>query len=219
MSNPAEFTSKLVIDRVRGVIVVKNVRLSYPALFRPKTMVGPDGKPQTPKYGAVFISHLPPQERDELLSLIKEIFLAKCPGKTLPADKMFARKGDDTGKPEYAGAIILSASESVDRPPRVYNRDGKITASEADVYSGCMVDAVIRPWPQDNAWGKRVNASLVAVKFVGDNVPFGLPPIDDAELLGVEAGQAPVVTPNAAPSQDPGPGGPYSDPGEVDPWG
>lgn len=221
MPNPNEFTSKMVVDRARGVIVLKNVRLSYPALFRPKSMTAPDGKQTAPKYGAVFITHLPNAERDELLDLITHVFQSKCPGKTLAADKKFARRGDDTGKPEYAGAIVISASESVERPPKVYNRAGKITASEAEVYSGCMVDAVIRPWAQDNQWGKRVNASLVAVKFVGDNEPFGLPPIDDAELLGVEPGQAPVVTaPAAAPAADTGyQSGPYSDPGEVDPWG
>jgi hypothetical protein len=82
-----------------------------------------------------------------------------------------------------------------------------------------MVDAVIRPWAQDNQWGKRVNASLVAVKFAGDNEPFGLPPIDDAELLGVPSGQAPVVT--AAPADQPtgAAGGPFTDPDEANYWG
>ena len=221
MPNPNEFTSKMVVDRARGVIVLKNVRLSYPALFRPKVGTDKEGKPTEPKYGAAFIAHLPNSERADLLSIIKEVFAKKAPGVFLPPTNVFARSGDDTGKPEYAGATVISSSEKVDRPPKVYNRAGKITASEAEVYSGCMVDAVIRPWAQNNGWGKRVNASLVAVKFVGDNEPFGLPPIDDAELLGVEPGQAPVVTPPAAaPAADPGyQSGPYSDPGEVDPWG
>ena len=192
MEDVKPFTSSISFDKERGTFMLKNVRLSYPKLFRPVAFQGQDGS--APRFGANFIAHLPKEEVDRLFSWLKKLSEEKFK-RQIPSDKVFARNGDDTGKPENAGAVVFSASEVAEKPPAVYNRHGKLTKSEADVYGGCMVDAIIRPWAMDNNFGKRINASLVGVKFVGDNTPFGAPPVPVAEMFGVDPDQqAPEVT-------------------------
>jgi hypothetical protein len=40
-------------------------------------------------------------------------------------------------------------------------------------YSGCYVNCIIELWAQNNAYGKRINANLLAVQFYKDGQPFG----------------------------------------------
>ena len=170
---------------VDGTLVFRNVRLSYPHIFRPFSQQGGE-----PRFSMAGIANLPAEQRQKMVEIIRALIKRRLGEKgNIPADRWFLRNGDDTGKAENAGCLVFNASEKPDNRPAVYNRFGVTTASEAEVYAGCMVDAIIRPWIQDNSFGKRVNASLVAVKFVGDNTPFGAPPVDVASVFGVAAGQ------------------------------
>jgi len=58
--------------------------------------------------------------------------------------------------------------------PTVLNRD-KTPVAEADgvLYGGCYVNALLDVWAQDNAFGKRINATLKGVQFVRDGDAFG----------------------------------------------
>ena len=62
--------------------------------------------------------------------------------------------------------------------------------SEEDdvVYGGVIVNVLIRPWAQDNKFGKRINANLVAVQFVRDGERFGQARPDINEHFGDEEG-------------------------------
>lgn len=62
----------------------------------------------------------------------------------------------------------------------VVNKNKEQTISEADdiIYAGCVVNASISFWVQDNQWGKRINGSLEGVQFFGDSGRFGRPPLD-----------------------------------------
>ncbi|MBK8772404.1 MAG: DUF2815 family protein [Rhizobiales bacterium] len=185
------FTSRLEFVRnpegVLQAIKLHNVRLSYPKLFKPEA--DRNNPSAVPKFGAVFIANLSDAEKGELAKFLKEAS-AEAFKKMLPADKYFAKNGDLSGKPEYAGCTTFSASEGEKNPPKVYNRHGILTKSEIEVYSGCMVTAVIKPWIQSNTFGQRINASLLGVKFAGDNEPFGPPPVDVATMLGCDPNQA-----------------------------
>ena len=211
MEDVKPFKSTLNFDKERGIFVLKNVRLSYPKLFRPVSFQGQDGS--APRYGASFIAILEKDDADRLAKWIESTCMTAFKRK-LPSDKVFARNGDDTGKPENAGAIVFSASEAADKRPMVYNRSGILTQSDSEVYGGCMVDAIIRPWTMDNQYGKRLNASLVAVKFVGDNAPFGAPPVPVADIFGVDPNQ----THNSGPIDDGYEPPPEQGSTEVDPW-
>jgi hypothetical protein len=56
----------------------------------------------------------------------------------------------------------------------VIDRD-KTPLAESDnrPYSGCYVNCIIELWAQNNAYGKRINANLLAVQFYKDGQPFG----------------------------------------------
>lgn len=46
-------------------------------------------------------------------------------------------------------------------------------ARERLIYDGCIVDAKVEVWTQQNKFGRRINCSLLGVKFVGDGEHFG----------------------------------------------
>ena len=77
---------------------------------------------------------------------------------------------------EYLNMFTVSASE--DERPEVRNLAGK-PVSEDDAgkpYSGCYVNAWITFWTQDNEWGRRINANLLAVQFHHDGDKFSSRP-------------------------------------------
>ena len=102
------------------------------------------------------------------------------PKKVSESDKKFIKDGDDGDKPEYEGYYTVSARES--RRPSVRHRNGE-PMSEKEIqdiiYAGCRVNILIRPWFQDNAFGKRINAGLMAVQFARDDEQIGEGRIDD----------------------------------------
>ena len=89
----------------------------------------------------------------------------------IPNDKLFLRDGDRHGKDDMANSFVISASES--KAPDVINRDkSRINEDDDIVYAGCYVNVLIRPWVQNNKFGKRINANLLAVQFVKDGERF-----------------------------------------------
>jgi hypothetical protein len=165
-----------------GTILVKNVRASYAHLHKPQASENDDGTKGEPKYSVVGMlpkkthkaaAQLIIKRRDEILAE-KKMKIAK--------DKFCLKDGDDSDKEEYAGHWTLSARES--RKPALRNKDkSKIEDSDGDVlYSGCYINMLVRLWPQDNKFGKRVNAGLSAVQFFKDGEPFGEGRLSDEDL-------------------------------------
>lgn len=83
--------------------------------------------------------------------------------------------------PEYEGNWIVSA-RSDDQPqmrgagkdPETGKPQRLTTAQALRVFQGgCYVTILIRPWPQDNEYGIRANAELLAVQFKAKGDPFG----------------------------------------------
>lgn len=165
-------------------IQLKRVRLSYPALFRPKGFgKNNDGEPA---YQAAFLidpeDKLGRKNEDLIVDAIEEAKIKKWGDKIpkLKQDKICFREGDED-KPEEDGMMVLSARNY--KKPKVLDRD-KEEVVEADgiPYAGCYVDAIVRIWVQDNEYGKRINCSLEAVRFREDGEPFGAPPVDPDEF-------------------------------------
>lgn len=171
-----------------GTILLKEVRASYPHIFQPYK-----GKnSETGKYGIVALmpktkAYFPAKDliRDRINFILKEHKV-----QTLKADNKFLRDGDLAGKEEYENTFTVNASEvrrpqarSNIRDPRT-KKPGVLKPGEHDdvIYAGCWVNVLIRPWWQDNEWGKKVNAGLVAVQFVRDDEAFGQGRITEAEV-------------------------------------
>ena len=155
-------------------IIIKNARLSFPALFQTEIY----GGESTGKYAATLI--LDKEQNAKEIALIKkaasemmqEVFKGK-----IPSDKIALKDGDESGRPEYAGAFTIKATTK--KRPTVVDRDkSPLVEEDGKPYSGCYVNAIISLWAQSNSYGKRINANLLGVQFYRDGEAFGAGPID-----------------------------------------
>lgn len=149
-------------------IKLSNVRLSFPSLFRKATFEGNETK-----YEATFMLHK--EEHADVIAEIKKQIEAgikeNLKGAKVPADKIALKDGDESGRDEYEGYYTLKAANN--KRPKVINRDKTpLTEDDEVIYSGCYVNAVVDPWYQSNAYGKRVNFNLLGVQFFKDGEPF-----------------------------------------------
>jgi len=177
-------------------IKLNNVRLSFPALFTPKA--GADGG--AAKFSASFL--LDPNDPKHAATIkeinagIDEVGGAKWGAKakvTLTGlraqDRVALHDGNTKAQFQgYEGMMFVSCSSAT--RPLVIDRD-RSPLSEADgrVYAGCYVNATIELWTQDNSFGKRVNAQVLAVQFAGDGDAFsagGIGSVEDFDDLAGE---------------------------------
>lgn len=93
----------------------------------------------------------------------------------------------------YAGNVYISASSNEDRPPQIVGPDGKPcdnantmqrTAMARKLYGGCRVNVAVRPWAQDNQFGRGMRCELIAVQFLADGTPFGEAPANVEGMFG-----------------------------------
>jgi hypothetical protein len=179
-----------------GTMLIKEVRASYAHLFEPYQ------GPPDPKTGNVpparwgIVGLMPKTRayraskdliRDHINQIVKDAKL-----KDLPAANKFLRDGDLAAKPEYEGMYTINAGEVKARPPALRGnvRDPKTKkpvvlrpgVDDAVIQSGYWVNLLIRPWFQNNTWGKKVNASLIAVQLVREDEVFGQGRISDDDV-------------------------------------
>lgn len=103
--------------------------------------------------------------------------------------KLCLRDGDVKASMEgFAGNMFVSASNRA-RPTVLDQGKHPLTQQDGKIYSGCYVNVSLDVWPQDNKWGKRVNASLLAVQFVRDGEAFsGGAAFEDDDFEEIEGG-------------------------------
>lgn len=175
-------------------IMVENVRCSFPHLFKKPVINGDEGKcgvvlmldPKTHKTVLAGIN-------TDINALIKD----KLKGVRVPSEKRCLRDGIDKGRPEYEGYQVLSANNR--GKPIVISSDGKgvITDEEENpIYAGCFVNAKIRLWAQDNNYGKRINAELVAIQFTKDGEAL------DASYVSVDDAMDGFSGSDSSPAED-----------------
>lgn len=168
-----------------GLIRVSNVRLSYPHLDRPYKKEGDQG---TAKYGVVGL--LPKDTHKAAKKLIEEVIadvMKENKVKALAADKKFLRDGDESDKEEHEGHWTLSAREERRPILKEFDEDGDLVLVEPEdaketFYGGCWGSLLVRPWFQNNKFGKRVNAGLTAVTKKADDDSFGEGRISEDEV-------------------------------------
>lgn len=157
-------------------VKLTNVRLSFPALWQPR--VGPDANSK-PSYQASFILDKKANAADiekvraVIAGIVKESFKGKQPPKICLRDG--SEKPDVDG---YGDGVMFISARSDKRPEVVARNMEKLIESDNKVYAGCVVNATVRLWAQDNQYGKRINAQLRAIQFVKDGAPFGEGAVD-----------------------------------------
>lgn len=152
-------------DNTPQFIMLKNVRLSFPSLFRKAEF---DGKET--KYEATFI--LDPVVNKAEIDLLKKaiggVVADKLKGAKLKSDKLCLKMADDADRPEYVGKWLIKGSSN--RMPVVLTAGRQHVTEEgkSPMYSGCFVNAKVSLWGMDNKWGKRVCCELIAIQFFED---------------------------------------------------
>ena len=166
-------------------VLLKNVRLSYPALWKPKAFGG-KGDQGEPKFQGNFLmdkdDKIGRRNIEKLEDAIEHVKAEKWPkgAPKLAAAKICLRDSEDMEEMSdgYENCMYVSTSNA--KKPRVLDADG-LDVKEGDEgapYAGCYVDAIVRVWAQDNEYGKRINCSLEGVKFRDDGEAFGAAPVD-----------------------------------------
>jgi len=179
-------------------ITLKNVRLSFPTLFRAKTFSDskkPGATAQEPKYSATFLLDKAKNAKDiaAIKAGIQAVLTEKYGDKVPKGFKPCLRNGTEKEDVDGYGEGIMFIGASNARRPSVVDRDmTPLTEEDSKIFAGCYVNAVVRLWVQDNDWGKRVNASLTAVQYVKTGEAFGEKPVAPEEVfenLGDEEGE------------------------------
>ncbi len=185
-----------------AIIILKNVRLSFPDLHKP-------GKPlndgDTPKYGAQFIfdsdSAAAKDAKDALTAAAKECFgenWAAIVG-AMEKSKKCLRKGDDNLTKDgavrdgYAGKLYLVARNKA-KPLLIGGRKDAsgnfpvLTEESGKPYGGCYVNVKVdvKAMKAKDRIPNQIYASLLTVQFVSDGEAFGAAPgtaegFDDVE--------------------------------------
>ena len=150
-------------------IKLNNVRLSFPSLFRKAQFNG-----EETKFEATLL--ISKDEQADLITQIKNAIADKLKvdlkGAKLAADKLCLKDGDEIDYDGYAGTYSIKASNKT-RPMCINKDKSPITEDDNVIYGGCYVNAIVELWAQNNAYGKRINANLLAVQFAKDGDPFG----------------------------------------------
>lgn len=80
----------------------------------------------------------------------------------------------------YDGNYFISASR--EQSPQMIRPDGspvdpanvmEYQTLARKMYGGCYVNVALRPWIQDNSFGRAIRCDFVAIQFAKDGTPFG----------------------------------------------
>ena len=128
-------------------IMLKNVRLSFPSLFKTEQYAGED----TEKYAATFL--IPKSDTKTVTAIeqaCKQALIEKYgEGKVPKGFKMPLVDGDDKEYQGYADHVCIKANTK--KRPTLVNRDKTPIAEEDGIlYGGCYVNASIDVWVMDN---------------------------------------------------------------------
>lgn len=176
------------------VIKLKNVRLSFPRLFKARSF----RKDQEPRFEATFL--MDPSDKmhakiiKEIETIAYEIGDEMWP-KKIPATVVHCYGLAEDEKPPleydgYEGMYFIRTAAKINTPPLIADR-GRNTLTIVDgvepaiPYAGCIVNASITLWTMDNEFGKRINSNLRIVQFVKDGDRFGVSPPDIDEELDI----------------------------------
>lgn len=161
-----------------GRVMIREARLAFPALFQPRTVNG-EGKP---RYSATLLLDANDPQlagiKKAIQVVAKEKWKDKAPAILVSLEKVgkvALHDGDEKAQYDgFAGTMFVAASAQETAPPTVVDAARQpLSERSGKPYAGCYVNASIELWAQDNAYGKRINATLRGIQFVRDGDSFG----------------------------------------------
>ena len=169
-------------------ILLKNVRLAFPALFEAKAY---DFNSETKYSAKLLIDKCDPQLKtleSAIEAVAKERWKEKYKRaleKINASDKSCVSDGDMKGdSPGFEGHVFVRASNR-QRPLVLDGSKNILTGTEGLIYSGCYVIASLDIWAQVK-FQDRINATLLGVQFYRDGDHFSagaIPSLDDFEAI------------------------------------
>ncbi len=161
--------------------IIRNGRLSFPNIFRKGSFEGKENA----KFDAVIICDDQTEGTQLAIDAFKQVLKEGLQGKRPESSKYICLKNDEirdgsdnpkANRDEYKGHWTLSAKNKNRFPCVSENENGKLIEHDEDSwpgYSGCRVDVKVSLFAGRGANGAVVGANLLALKFVGDDEPFG----------------------------------------------
>ena len=201
-------------------IYLSNVRLSFPKLIEAQAQANVPNPAK--KFSADFILSPSDKQFAQFMGEIGTVATAKWKDMAnavlqhIQTDRKLRCFGNGAEKVDkktmkpysgYDGMVYIGASSNEDRPPLMVRPDGvqvdnantlERVALARKLYGGCYVNAVVRPWCQDNQFGRGVRCELIAVQFANDGDAFGEAPADVTGMFGAvqQPAAAAAPTPN-----------------------
>ena len=122
----------------------------------------------------------------------------------------------------YDGMAFISASR--ENAPQMIQADGSpvdpantmaYQALARKMYGGCYVNVALRPWIQENSFGRGIRCDLVAIQFAKDGEAFGEGVVDASNMFGAVSAAPMGANPFApvAPAPAAMPAAPFGTPG------
>jgi len=158
------------------IIKLKNVRLSFPVIWKPKAF----GENDKEQYQATFLLDPSNSEHAKTIKEIKKTakdILIEAFGEVPPGKKLcFGLADKHPKKRTYDGypGMFYIASGNQTKPTLVDRRLNDLEESDGVLYAGCYVNSNITLWTFDHPkGGQGVSANLRIIQFFKDGEPFG----------------------------------------------
>lgn len=199
-----------------GDFWIRDCRLSFPNIVKPKAYEG-----GVPKFSAAFLLTSDNPDWALFMTMVKRLATEKWAENTtnimamIKGDKRQRCYGIGSDKLDAKGSVyagydepnIMYISGSDEAQPQIYGADGSpmppMNANQKLV-GGNYVSAIVRPWMQDNKFGKAIRASFVGVQYLRDGEKFGREQTDAAGIFqAAPGGPETAADPAAAEAYDP----------------
>jgi hypothetical protein len=190
------------------IMMITGARLSFPQLVEPRAfqegqqkkysadlILDPNGDDWKKFMGAVMneVQTKWGENAQAVLQMVQSDRKLRCFGNGVEKiDKKTFKPYDG-----YSGLVYISANNA--NMPQMIESNGKAIdptntmayqAQARKMYGGCYVNAAVKPWIQDNAFGRGVRCELVALQFAKDGEAFGDGVADASTLFGAVAAPA-----------------------------
>ncbi len=214
-------------DTKTDIVFITNARLSFPHLIEPQKQMTDKGKERI-SYNCQLILAPTDPAFASFMAKVQELALAKWKEHTQPVlalinnDRKLRCYGNGaeiinkkTFVPYdgYVGQVYITCGR--DTPPQIIQTDGKPIDPQntlayqqitRGMYGGCYVNAAVKPWMQENQYGRGIRCDLIALQFAKDGSPFGEGVTDASGYFGAVATSTVPSTPmpNLPPFMMPG---------------
>ena len=141
---------------------------SYPKLFEAEQILG-EGEP---KFSLTLLIDKNDPGLQELRACASAAAAKKWPNQKPANIRDPFLDGDETGKPENAGKVMIRLTAKQDRAPRVFGPDKSIITDPRQIYAGCQGRCIVNAfgWSFANKCG--VSFGLGDVQKTADGEPI-----------------------------------------------